>query len=321
MHEIEIIINIWLQSMGEWLSIPMQVISFLGTQYFQMMLFAWIYWCIDHKTAIRLGMALIAGNSFNVAFKWIFHAPRPYWINTAVKPLSSESSFGIPSGHAMMSTIFYGRIALWLKEKWLTIFIVAIIFLIGLSRLYLGVHFLSDVIAGLAFGISFLIIFTRLEKPVSKWLNQINFSSRIAVFFIFSLLVIFFFSLIRYLLSSWQIPGDWLKNVETTGLADSIDPIRMKDIFTLSGLGFGMLTGYAWINKYDFFQNHDNRMQNIIRLVFGFSGLAVLLFFPVKIYEWLTPKAMKLGFIYFHYSLISFWITGAAPVIFQKFGF
>lgn len=321
MHEIEIILNIWLQSMGGWLSIPMQIISFLGTQYFQIMLFAWIYWCIDHKTAIRLGMVLIAGNSLNVALKWIFHAPRPYWINTAVKPLSTESSFGIPSGHAMMSTIFYGRIALWLKKKWLTILIVAIIFLIGLSRVYLGVHFLSDVVAGLAFGISFLIFFTRLEQPVSKWLHQINFSTRITVFFISSLLVIFFFSLLRYLLSSWQIPGDWFKNVEIAGLADSIDPIRMRDIFTLAGLGFGMMTGYAWIKKYDFFQNPDNRMQNIIRLVLGFSGLAVLLFFPVKIYEWLTPEVMKLGFIYFHYFLISLWITGAAPVIFQKFGF
>ena len=321
MHEIEIIFNIWLQNMGGWLSIPMQIISFLGTQYFQIMLFACIYWCIDQKTAIRLGMALIAGNCLNVGLKWIFHAPRPYWINTAVKPLSNESSFGVPSGHAMMSTIFYGRIALWLKEKWLTIFIVAIIFLIGLSRLYLGVHFLSDVITGLAFGILFLIIFTGLEQPVSKWLNKINFSSRIAMFFISSLLVIFFFSLLRYLLSSWQIPEDWLMNVETAGLADSIDPIRMMDIFTLAGLGFGMMTGYAWIKKYVFFQNPGNRTRNIIRLVFGFSGLAVLMFFPVKIYEWLTPEAMKLGFIYFHYFLISFWITGAAPVIFQKFGF
>ena len=320
MHEVEIIINIWLQGMGNWLSIPMQVISFLGTQYFQIMLFAWIYWCIDQKTAIRLGMALIAGNGLNTAFKWIFHAPRPYWIDITVKPLSTESSFGIPSGHAMMSTIFYGRMALWLKKKWLTIFIAAIILLIGLSRLYLGVHFLSDVLAGLAFGISFLIIFTRLETPISNWLNQFNLSSKIVLFFVSSLVVIFIFYLINHFLSSWQIPEDWLKNVETAGLSNSIDPIRLKDIFTLTGLGFGMMTGYAWINNYDFLKNPSNR-QNYIRLVLGFSGLAMLLIFPAKIYEGLTTDIMKLGYIYFHYFLISFWITGAAPVIFQKFDF
>lgn len=320
MHEVEIIINIWLQGLGEWLSIPMQVISFLGTQYFQIMLFAWIYWCIDQKTAIRMGMALIAGNGLNAAFKWIFHAPRPYWINNAVKPLSSESSFGIPSGHAMMSTIFYGRIALWLKKKWLTILIVSLIILIGFSRLFLGVHFLSDVVAGLAFGISFLIITLRLEQPVSKWLNKIHFSLRIALFFFSSLVVILVFFLIRYLLSSWQIPEAWLKNVEAAGLADSIDPIRMKDIFTLAGLGFGMMTGYAWIKQYKIFQVPSNQMQSIIRVVLGFSGLAILLFFPVKAYEWLPSEVAKLGFIYFQYFLISFWITGAVPRIFHKFG-
>lgn len=305
--------------MGGWLSIPMQIISFLGTQYFQIILFAWIYWCFDQKTAIRLGMTLIAGNGLNVALKWIFHAPRPYWINTAVKPLSTESSFGIPSGHAMMSSIFYGRIALWLKKKWLTIFIVSIIFLIGLSRLYLGVHFLSDVIAGVAFGISFLIVFTRLETTVSKWLDQFNLAIIMMIFFFSSLVFIFIFFLIIYFLSSWQIPEVWLINVATAGLADSIDPIRIKDIFTLAGLGFGMMAGYAWIKKYVFFHNPGNRMQCIIRLLFGFSGLALLLFFPAKIYDGLTTDVMKFGFIYLHYALISFWITGAVPRIFQKF--
>lgn len=319
MHEVELIINIWLQGLGEWLSIPMQIISFLGTQYFQFVLFAWIYWCINQKTAMRLGMAFIAGNGLNAALKWIFHAPRPYWIDTAVKPLSSESSFGIPSGHAMMSTIFYGRIALWLKKNWLTILIASIIILIGFSRLFLGVHFLSDVIAGVVFGVSFLIILVRLEQPVAKWLNQLNFPLRIMVFFVSSLAVIFTFSLLKYFLSSWQIPEAWFKNIQAAGLTTPTDPMRMKDIFTLSGLGFGMMSGYEWIKKNFSIQNSTIRMQIFFRLVLGFSGLAVLLFFTAMMSKWLTTEIMKFGLIYFQYFLISFWVTGAAPYIFQKF--
>jgi len=296
----------------------MQFISFLGTQYFQIILFAWLYWCIDQKTAIRLGMVLIAGNGFNAALKWIFHAPRPYWISTLVKPLSTESSFGMPSGHAMMSTIFYGRIAFWLKKKWFTVLILTLIFLIGFSRLYLGVHFFSDVIAGLAFGIGFLLVVARLEQPVSRWLNTFPLSSRIAIYFFSSVLFLLFFGSLKSSLGFWQIPDTWLRNVQEAGLTASIDPFRMKDIFTLSGLGFGMLTGYTWIIHTSNHQKPGGQMNVFLRLVIGFSGLAILMTFQSKMNEWMPGELIKLVFTYFEFSLISFWITGVAPSLFQK---
>lgn len=319
MHEIEIIINLWLQGLGEWLSIPMQVISLFGTQYFQFLLFACIYWCYDQKTALRLGMALILGNGLNAALKWIFHAPRPYWINPAVKPFSSESSFGMPSGHVMMSTIFYGRITLWLKKIWKTIFIGLLIFLIGLSRLYLGVHFFSDVIAGLVFGILFLVILSRLEQPAARFLHQMNFPSKISIFFGFSLAIILLFGMLEFLLSPWQIPDTWLRNVQAVGLSSSIDPFRIKDIFTLSGLSFGMMTGYFWSRKNFKLHIPANQTRGISRLVIGLSGLAILMLFPAMLIERMTSELLKFGSIYFLYFLISFWITGAAPNIFRKF--
>lgn len=84
----------------------------------------------------------------NLILKLIFHRDRPSLWN----PLIVENGYSFPSGHAMVSSAFaIGLIfILWeTKYKWLSITLGAIfVFLIGLSRIYLGVHYPTDIIAG-----------------------------------------------------------------------------------------------------------------------------------------------------------------------------
>lgn len=94
-------------------------------------------------------------------FKWLFQRRRPadpYFFKARGK--------SFPSGHAMMSVCFYGLILLHISSVGFNAMIVAIlyvilgvlIFLIGLSRVYLGVHYLSDVLAGFIIGYAWLMI-------------------------------------------------------------------------------------------------------------------------------------------------------------------
>ncbi|UOK59735.1 phosphatase PAP2 family protein [Bacillus sp. OVS6] len=81
-------------------------------------------------------------------------------------PLITESGYSFPSGHSMVSFSFLGILAylltLMVKKKSLKVLIMAlfffIVFLIGFSRIYLGVHYPSDVIAGFAAGGAWLVI-------------------------------------------------------------------------------------------------------------------------------------------------------------------
>ncbi|WP_100397892.1 phosphatase PAP2 family protein [Bacillus sp. FJAT-44742] len=96
-----------------------------------------------------------AGGGLNWLLKWIIHRERP-----DINPLVVESGYSFPSGHSMMAIIAYGMLAyyfvLFLQSKATkSITVIAftiLIFLIGLSRIYLGVHYPSDVIAGYAVG-------------------------------------------------------------------------------------------------------------------------------------------------------------------------
>jgi len=102
------------------------------------------------------GVTLLGGNLLNVLIKTLFARPRPVFVD----PVALANSFSFPSGHSMQSLIAYGMgaylICLIVKNHYARIFIVfaavMAIVLIGISRLYLGVHYLSDVIGGFTAG-------------------------------------------------------------------------------------------------------------------------------------------------------------------------
>jgi membrane-associated phospholipid phosphatase len=319
MHEIEIIVNFWIQSMGTWLKIPMQVFSFLGTQNAYILVMSWLYWCVNSQLGIRIGIILLSSNGLNTAFKWIFHSPRPYWINPNIKALAIESSFGIPSGHAMVSTSVWGRIAMWVKKPWVILVIVIMLFFIGFSRLYLGVHFLSDVVAGWLLGISLLIFLSFAEKPLAKWLNKQKMSIIILFAFLTSISIIIFFMLLKVPFNQWQIPESWINNSQIAAPGSVIDPFKIKDIVLLSGTWFGLIAGYFWIKKMGNFNQKGNLFQLVIRFLIGFVGIVILVFGLNSILPEMETW-FSFTLIYLQYFLVSLWIVALAPMLFIKFG-
>ncbi len=137
-------------------------LTYLGTGTVVLMIVAvaaLFLWHTEHKHSARLLLAAVAGNILlNGVLKLVFHRPRPSvfeWQTTAV-----SSSF--PSGHAMSATVCYGTVAYLVirlqKHHWSRLLTgtaaVILILLICATRLYLGVHYPSDVIAGMLVGLA-----------------------------------------------------------------------------------------------------------------------------------------------------------------------
>lgn len=103
----------------------------------------------------------------NLLLKYIFTRPRPTDIN-----LIKELGYSFPSAHAMVGTAFYGFLIylIWQsniknKQKWFySILLGILIILICITRIYLGVHFASDVCGGFLISISYLVLFTSIIK-------------------------------------------------------------------------------------------------------------------------------------------------------------
>lgn len=130
-----------------------------------------IFIFIKKRTYFYLvGLNLINTVILNIALKVLFRRERP------IESIIEESGYSFPSGHSMTSLAFYGFLIYLLykssiqkKLKILLITILGIIImLIGTSRIYLGVHYLSDVLAGFSFTLAYLIIFTKLITNYMK---------------------------------------------------------------------------------------------------------------------------------------------------------
>jgi undecaprenyl-diphosphatase len=111
---------------------------------------------------LELVLAVAGGMLLNVILKSLFDRARPGWAD----PLMSLTGPGFPSGHTMMATIIFGFIAVFLIPRiaswpwrFLTVaFTILLILLVALSRMYLGAHYLSDVLAAMAAGIAWLAL-------------------------------------------------------------------------------------------------------------------------------------------------------------------
>lgn len=147
-------------------------ISFICSPKFMILINVFIFIFIILKKKYKLfliNVASIASVVVNNIIKIIIKRERPNFL-----VLANETSYSFPSGHSMISILFFGSIIYLVNKynikykKTITILLSIFIILVGLSRLYLGVHFLTDVIGGYLCGfvtlIIIIIIFERVEK-------------------------------------------------------------------------------------------------------------------------------------------------------------
>jgi len=155
----------------------LQFISFGGSHLF--LIPAWVilivfyYWVYKNRwMAIKMPVIALGTVLLMLELKFLFNRPRPL-----IPLLKDAPGLSFPSGHAFMSFIFYGFVIYLVYHdvksrgiKWSVISIlIFIILLIGLSRVYLRVHYASDVIAGYCFGMMSLLILLGLLKQIEKY--------------------------------------------------------------------------------------------------------------------------------------------------------
>ncbi|NPV55510.1 MAG: phosphatase PAP2 family protein [Anaerolineae bacterium] len=307
-----------IQQIGSLFESPMKAISFLGTEGFYLILMPFLYWCVDSAIGFRVGLMLLLSNGMNTFAKVALHNPRPYWVDNRIIPYAHETSFGAPSGHAMNSASIWGLLAASIRRRWLTIVCVVTIILIGFSRVYLGVHFISDVLLGWLLGAALLVVFIRLDPVMAEMLRRRSMWQITLICIASSIAILIMIALPVWLMGDWQAPATWQELAARADANTPIHPLNLTNAFTISGIWLGTTLGYAWFKQLKIGRINKGTFGNLaLRYLVGMAGVIILWYGLGQVLP-RNEDVVSYGLRYVRYALIGAWIVLFAPMLFVK---
>jgi len=149
------------------------VFTFLGQPQFYLLMLPALLWCVDVRMGARVGIFLLMSSQLNTVLKELFQQPRPGDFDPSLQ-LAWFEGYGLPSGHAQLVVVFWGAIAAWARRRWLWILVAGLMFLVGFSRLFLGVHFPQDILAGWAIGGLSLALYLVAQPNFERHLAEMD---------------------------------------------------------------------------------------------------------------------------------------------------
>ena len=170
------------QVMGPVLTAAASFITMFGEELILIAVLGFLYWCCDKEYAKFIGTNIVACVMINPMLKEIVMRPRPYMVHEEIQCLRAAHSgdiydikaqgYSFPSGHAMNSATIYGSLSSYQSRvkghtvPWLLVLAFVLPFLVGLSRILLGVHYPTDILAGWAVGALIAVLLTEVHKRI-----------------------------------------------------------------------------------------------------------------------------------------------------------
>jgi membrane-associated phospholipid phosphatase len=263
------------------LDLAMKAITFLGSEYFFLIALPLIFWCVDERRGIRMGFLLFFSLFANLALKDLIALPRPYETRKELFVVIEEGA-SMPSWHAQGSAGFWGAMIGWIKGPLGIILAILLPLLIGFSRVYLGVHYPTDVLAGWALGAAILALYHFLEPRLLPLVKKLHERFQIA--------------LVAGL--AWLM---CLAHLENVGPGAAFFGIGLGYILNRKHLRFSAKGGFG------------------ARALRALPGIVILVGLYLGLKRFLPGDEAANGrlFRFLRYGIIGFWTSFGAPWLFQ----
>jgi membrane-associated phospholipid phosphatase len=287
------------------LDIFFQVITLAGDVPFYLVILALIYWLESKNTGAHLAAALIIFGYITGLIKGIIGWTRPYLAHPAeVEAIGTANGYSFPSGHSQSTATFWplliNRCTSEKRKKLLIPTGIFFLVLVPISRMYLGVHYPSDVITGLLIGILGVYLYIKINPVVIAKFKDANY--------IFLLIITFVLSIGMVL-------------VEIFSVSFTNHDLTISDPGLLPGMFFGALGGFILEKKYvNFSEKPSEKMFYVTRIIIG--GLIVALCYIIPHFLFgVFQDFENIDIIrhYVEYTAIGLGIAVIGPLVFIQF--
>ena len=285
----------WLQArMGPGAVTAASLLSMLGEQLPVVAVIAFLYWCYDKKSGKFLAVNLCAVVMFNSMVKNLVLRRRPYCDYPHIRCLRPPEAkadiydleaqgYSFPSGHSSTAVTAYGSLALIRPRRWLKVLAVLLPLLVGFSRVCLGVHYPTDVLAGWALGALVAFGMGKVQKCVKR------------------------LPILYLCLAVLGIPG-WLF-------------CRSTDFYSGYGLMLGLFAAILFEERFVNFAVTRRPLRGTVRIVLGiglFLGLNAALKLPFRA-GFLDSGSFLAHLVRSgRYALCAFTVMGLYPMLFRR---
>jgi len=258
-------------------------ISLLGSDAVLVALSSMIYWCLDKRRGRTVTYVLFMGAYLNFFLKFLVPWPRPPVEYHIVE--KSEIQHGFPSGHAQDSATFWSWIGLDFRKRILPILGMVIVVAVGLSRIYLGVHYPGQVIGGWIIGVAVAGLGMVFLRRLPFRMNEMQAIPQVSFAFV---------ALVPILVAIGL------------GAAGEVNPIH------IGGYLFGFSLGALAEDRYVRFKTEITSAKRILRVVVGSATTG---FFVLVLDSILPETGMITGFI--NAVMRGLTVVVIAPAIFK----
>ncbi len=259
-----------------------EVFTMLGEQYALIAFMGMFYWCIDKKRGQFIALSVVSSLCLNNFAKNVFRVRRPFEVSGKVRVTRKNTATGhsFPSGHTQNAGAAAFSAARGCKNKSAYVVAAVYVLLIGLSRLVLGVHYITDVLGGILFAFVGVYLAEGAEKLVSRKGQE-------------------------YLLVLAVLPV-------LSAVSVFIKGAQSHDALTSAGIALGAIIGIVVERKYINFDVQGTKIKKIIRFTGGFAFVVLIMYLLKLILA--DNGVCRL----IRYAIIGFTATAATPYLFKK---
>ncbi|MDA2311221.1 MULTISPECIES: phosphatase PAP2 family protein [unclassified Bacillus cereus group] len=249
MFNIDMLFLEWMTSLeGSVLTAFLKLVSIIANETLYLIVISISYWCVSKRKAFHMIVMLCFSGYIGIMVKEFMKIPRPYTYD-GIEALYEKSAAGysFPSTHVQLSTTFWGSFMILFKKRIVWIIGIIFIILVAISRLYLRVHWLSDIIGAVLFSVIVVYLYTKVTMELSDKK------------FILLQRIILAVSIIMYVMTS------------------QVDNLKLLGVLTGSTIGIMLENHFINMNE-----SNDFKMQ-VVKTVLGLSIMLIMQFILKKV--------------------------------------